>query len=156
MATPMKSHGMKIYIGTQTGAAASEASWTLIGGAYATGDAFGVTYGSVDGTSFDDAYKQMYKTVPDVGGLDLSIRRDIGDAGQVALKAAALDKTQVPYNFKITLDDDAASIGDNPTKWTVKARVMSFETGLGNVNSLVDLKAKLVFTEAPVETAASA
>lgn len=156
MATPMKTHGMKIYIGTQTGAAASESSWTLIGGAYATGDAFGVTYATADGTSFDDAYKQMYKTVPEVGGLDLSIRRALADAGQIALKAAALDNTQVPYNFKIELDDDAASVGNNPTKWTFKARVLSFETGLGGVNALVDLKAKLHITEAPTETAASA
>jgi len=156
MALPKKSHGTAFFIGTNTTALASETAWTAIGGAYASGTGIGLSWGSTDATTFADAVKQTFKTVADAGDIEISMRLDIADAGQIALKAAASDKSNVPYNFKIEIDDDNPSAGNNPTKFTFQCRVMSYEFGPGNTNSLYEAKSKLVLSTIVTQVAAAA
>lgn len=156
MAIPQKSHGTAFFIGTNSVALASESTWTAIGGAYASGTGIGIDWASTDATTFADVVKQTFKTVADAGDMEISMRLDLSDAGQIALKAAAADKANVPYNFKIEVDDDKVSVGNNPTKFTFQVRVMSFNYGPGNTNSLYEAKAKLVLATPVTHTAAAA
>ena len=156
MESPQKSHGTRFYIGGNTLALASESSWTQIGGVKGTSGGAGVSYGTTDASSFGDTFKQMAKTMAEAGDLELTMNYLIADAGQVALRAAAANKSNVPYNFKIEVDDDAASVGDNPTKILTKVRVLSFENTIGGVNSLYEAKSKMVSTSGWTETAAAA
>lgn len=146
----------KWYIGTNSASLASESAWVAIEQCYMAGGANGVSWGTTDATTFDDDYKQDVKTIKDAGDVELALRRDVGLAGQVALRAAALDKSDAPYNFKCELDDDAVSAGNNPTTIKFQARVLAFTSSTAGVSALWDTKAKLALTSAPVETAAAA
>lgn len=154
--TPQKSRGTKFFIGTNSTALASESSWTQIQGAYASGNDIGQEWGNTDGTTFEDTVKQTLKTVADAGSFDLSMRLDLTDAGQTSLKAACADKNNKPYNFKIEMDDDKVSVGDNPTKFTFQVRVMSFKYGPGSTSSLYEAKAKIDLATLVTYTAAAA
>ncbi len=151
-----KSHGTKFFIGTKTSPLASETTWTRITDVHASGANFGSTYGSTDATTFSDAWKQDFKTIADAGDLELSIRLNLADAGQAALKLAAEDKANTPYNFKIEMDDDAVSVGDSPTKFSFQVRVMSFLYGPGSMNGLYEAKSKLSLVSGVTYVAAAA
>jgi|GEM_PF-2518108 len=135
-----KSHGTSFYIGSAATPFQIESAWTVIGGAYASGIGKGIKWSSTDGTVMADGVKQTLKTVADAGDFELSMRHDITDNGQIALKAAASDKANPAYNLKVVADDGRTI---DPMTFLISGRVMGYEFGPGNISSLWEAKSKI-------------
>ena len=131
MGTGQKSQGVYIEIGTMAADPADD-TFTRVKGVDTWGE-FGPEAPVIDITATDDTSRQKLKGIPDLGDFTFGGNRSYKDAGQAALKAAADDVGDTPYNFKITFDDQPSG-GNNPTSISFKAIVTTFRTNAGEVD----------------------
>ncbi|MBI1207506.1 MAG: hypothetical protein GC191_09500 [Azospirillum sp.] len=92
------------------------------------------------------------KGARDDGTVQLTLARDLGDAGQLAAKAALDDDGE--FNFRIELPDKATPTGHG-SRFEFKALVTEFTTNPGNANVNVGAKIKLEISGDITETAAT-
>lgn len=156
MADAKKWTGAKVYIGGNAAAHTAETSWTQIKGAIAGSIGGTGTWTEIDTSAIEDVTDTSMKGTLNPGDITFDVIANIADPGQIALAAAAADGKGRYYNFKVELDDDAASAGNNPTKWTFGAHVMSFEGKPMGRNARVEKTARLSKQTETVETAAAA
>lgn len=149
----MRTEGTKVFIGT-TDAVADDEDWVQIKRCTATGP-LGPVASMQDVTALEDYAREKQKGMVDFGDVDLEMNRIITDAGQIALKAAAADEGDIPYNFKIEFDDAITAETGTPTKMVFKAVVLSFQTQALAVGSVRKVKSQLAITGAVVETVAT-
>jgi hypothetical protein len=96
----------KVYLGTTkptvTAADYSTDTFTEVTGLTSLGD-FGDEFEVVSFDTINDGRKHKVKGSADAGNWDFEIARDPGDAGQIALRAAA--KSPEVFNVKVVLVD---------------------------------------------------
>ena len=141
--------GTRIYIGG-TGDLETETNWEEIAEVVNI-PAFGRAYTEVTHTPLGNRAVQKFKGSFDDGTIDIEMAQDLTDPGQAALWDALDDDT--PYNFRITLND--APEGGTPTTYTFKARVMSYQSEPGSVDSVVSATAQLGILSGTIEMEAA-
>ncbi len=109
--------GTKIYVCTteQTGLPLNQAafealSWVEIGSVGNRGD-FGADTNIVNYDTFNDTVTQKAKGITDAGNFEIEVARIFDDAGQIAMRAAAL--TKYNYAIKIMFADAPSGAYDN-------------------------------------------
>lgn len=106
---------------------------------------FGDASAEVTHTPLSTRLTQKFKGSVDAGSISISLGVDRADAGQVLLRAAK-DSVNALYTFRVQLDS-----GD---KTYFQARVMSFTTAVGTIDSIVSGTALVAISTFPVEVAA--
>ena len=97
---------------------------------------FGRVYEVVLHNPIDNRKTFKFKGSYNDGSFAIGIGRDVSDAGQAAM-LATLD-SDLTYNLRIQLNDDPDNgSGSAPTTYYIPAKVMSFPTNIGTVNSIV-------------------
>jgi hypothetical protein len=147
-----KSQGTKVYIGTTASDEGAD-TFTEIKEIKQIGE-FGSEASIIDATALADAAKYKLKGTPDNGNVELSGNRAHTDAGQTALKAAADDVGDDPYNFRIVFSDKVTG-GGTGTTIKFKAIVTSFKTGVGGVDGLLGFVSQVAVTGLVTEQAAT-
>ena len=125
--------GTKLYVGG-TGVLLSESSWEEVGEIVDFGE-YGKNFELVTHNPIGSRKTFKFKGSYNEGTLALQLGQDIADDGQADLRAAL--ETDYDYNFKIEFNDAPAASGSTNTIDTFKAKVMSFTTQVGGVNSIV-------------------
>lgn len=154
-----------LYIGTNSVALASETTWTKVEGVVTLGGQIGTTYSRIEATTLDDDIKQEFKGIADGGQVDVECRLETTAAsattptlaaGQLALKAAADDEDDTPYNIKIELDDNPDPSGDGtPTRLSFQSRIFGFSITLGGNNAMAGVRSTLDIVSTPLIAAAN-
>lgn len=128
--------GTKLYIGG-TDVLASESAWVEVGEVVDIQGDIGKVFEEIThnplGTRATEIFKGSY--VVRVGPIMLA--QNMSNAGQTAVSAAL--ETDDDYNWRITQNDaDTTTSPDgDPTTHEFKAKVMSFPSQIGSVNSIV-------------------
>ncbi|MEM9681633.1 MAG: hypothetical protein AAF942_00070 [Pseudomonadota bacterium] len=125
--------GSKLFVGG-TGPLESEAAWVEVG-EIANLPEFGRVYEEVVFSDLSNRDVRKLKGTRNDGDLTLELGQDINDDGQQDLWDA-LD-SDFDYNFRITLNDASTATDATPTAYEFQAKVMSFQTGVGDPNSIV-------------------
>jgi hypothetical protein len=141
--------GTKLYIGTSE-TTPSPDDWLEVGEITNLGE-FGRVYNEIKYTALGTRATQKFKGSYDEGSLSLDLGRAPSDVGQAAVVVALASDNS--YNFKVTLND---AVTTTPTTFIFKARVLSYTTNAGSVDSVVMAKCQLSLVSGTlVETAAS-
>lgn len=143
-----KNQGVLVYIGTKA-ADGSTDTYTQIKRCKVVGE-YGAESQVIDATALEDTVKQKLKGIPDSGDIELGGNRVFTDAGQNALKAAAIDTDDDPYNFRILVPGAGASSAD--LRYSFKALVTKYKDKVGNVDGIVEYAAMLAVTGVITET----
>lgn len=101
MGEPAPSSGTKVYIGTTATDAATD-TYTQIGLLNALGE-YGVEHAEVTFEDLSNGVVLKNKGARNDGALQITVGKDVSDAGQKALSTAALDK--YTRNFKVEYND---------------------------------------------------
>jgi len=104
------------------------------------------------GKYVDQAYARKLKGSRDNGTMTVVVARDPADAGQTALRAA--EKQELPFNFKVELNDKPATDGTN-TVFYFKAIVASAKTSMGGADDVVKDTYQIAITGAIFEVPAA-
>lgn len=134
MPQAQKIAGATFWIGTKATNGATD-TYTQIAKAKQTSQFGGGSYTMADSTAMDDTIRQSTKTVFDPADIDLEMNEITADAGQSALKTAAADVSDDPYNFEIRFSDS--------TKRRLKAKVTQITYPTGGATALRMIRAKL-------------
>lgn len=153
VAKASKTEGTKLYIGTTAENAASD-TYTQIKRVISIGEV-GPDTGMIDVTALEDYAREKIKGMRDEGDVEIEFSRVTSDAGQAALKAAAEDGGDLPYNFRIEFDDQITPVTGNKTKIEFKAQVTAFRVAPVQVNGVVKAKARLAISGPATETLAA-
>lgn len=136
----------KIYIGTSSATQATD-TYTVIGSVTDIGE-FGDQAESVKYLTIDDARVRKLKGARDAGTFDLTVAREIADAGQIALRAAAALDGE--FNIKIEGPDKPnANVGSKPTTQYLRG-LISEKTKQGDANAVIMQTFTVDLTAAPV------
>jgi len=136
----------KIFIGTSKPDAASDA-YTEITGITDIGE-FGDTAEAVKVLTIDAGRVRKLKGARDAGSFEITVERNMADAGQIAVRAAAA--TSYEFNIKIEGPDrpnDAA--GSKPTMQFLRGLV-SDKTKFGDANAILSQIFLFDLTAAPI------
>lgn len=144
-----KNQGIVVYIGTKA-ADGSTDTYTQVRRCKVLGE-YGAEAQVIDATALEDSVKQKLKGIPDSGDIELGGNRVYTDAGQNALKAAASDNDDDPYNFRIEVP--GAATGGDDVRYSFKALVTKFKDNPGNVDGLIEFSSMIAVTGAITETA---
>lgn len=125
---------------TYTEAGFAALSFVLVGEITDFGE-FGREYAKVDHKAVGRRRVVKRKGSFDDGGFDLQIGRDVSDAGQILLKAAA--NSDASYSYCMTLQDG--------TKYYFSAQAMSFKTKVGGVDDITTISVKLEIDDDIIE-----
>lgn len=140
----------KLYI-VSSSAAPSPDQYVEIGNIFNMGD-IGIMFNEIQTNSLGDGYDRVLKGTRKLTMFPLVLNRDITDAGQIILKAAAEVSTQALYSFKYTFNDTIST----PTTITFKGKVMGFVTKGGGANDVRKVESSIaVETDFIVETLAA-
>lgn len=153
VAKASKTEGAKLYIGTTAENGASD-TYTQIKRVTSIGEV-GPETSAIDVTALEDYAREKIKGMRDHGDVEIEISRITSDPGQAALKAAADDDGDLPYNFRIEFDDQITPVTGNKTKIEFKAHVLAFRIAPVQVNGVVKVKSRLAITGETTETLAA-
>lgn len=131
-----KSQGTRVYIGT-TASDESGDTFIEILDVKTIGE-LGVESAILDATALRDEGKTKKKGMPDYGNIDIGGQRVQTDAGQEALRAAAEDDEDDPYNFRI--------VKRSGYILKFKAVVPKFKDNIGGVDGLIMFAAQLAIS----------
>lgn len=137
-----KNQGIIVRIGTKAADPGTD-TFTQVKRCKVVGE-YGAEAQVIDATTLEDTAKQKLKGIPDSGDIELGGNRVFADAGQNALKAAAADNDDDPYNVQIVVPG-AGALGVDVT-YDFKALVTKFKDNVGNVDGLVEFTAMLAVT----------
>lgn len=143
-----KSQGIVVYIGT-TASDPSGDTFTQVKRVKRIGE-LGPEAPIIDATALEDSAKEKLKGIADSGDVELGGNRVYTDAGQNALKAAAEDTGDVPYNFRVEVPGAGAAGAD--IRYSFKALASKFRDNPGQVDGLVEFAAMLAISGAITQT----
>lgn len=128
--------GTKLYIGG-TGELASESSWVEVGEVVDIQGDIGKVFNEITHNPLGSRATEIFKGAYRVNVGPISLAQNMSNTGQTAV-AAALE-TDDDYNFKIEQNDaDTTTSPDgDPTTHAFKAKVMSFPSQIGQVDTIV-------------------
>lgn len=150
--------GSKIYISSDASTADSQTdfeglTWTEIGEVVSIGD-FGSEFQEITHTSISDRLVRKFKGAEDPGTIQVELGRDVSDIGQAMLKTAL--GNDYDYGVKIELNDQPATgTAPAPTTFYLNAKVMSYRTQIGSVDSIVSATTSLGISSRPIEVVAT-
>lgn len=148
------SAGIKISIGptvdpavTNTTGEFAALSYTEVGEVESIGE-FGDTSNTITFTPLSAARVNKLKGSRNAGGFTITMGRDTGDAGQVALRAA--EKTKFDYAVKIEYSDASSGSPSQNSIQYFPAKVMSFTDNISGVDDITRASAQIEITGEPL------
>lgn len=135
--------GSIISIGGQSDTlplASSPDPWNRIG-RISTSSAVGPSYANIDWNDLDGRLVEHFKGVRDDGVMELTVGHEVTDTGQGDL-LDALDSDDL-YAFRIELNNSSGASGAHGDRYTFLARVMSYQLGAINNQSVVTASVRL-------------
>lgn len=141
----------KVSLGT-SGANPQTDTYTAISGVTNIGE-FGDEVEIIKIPTIDTGRAAKLKGTVDAGTFELEVAREMGDAGQIALRAAALSDAE--FNLKIEANDKASGAGSKPTTQYLRGLVTE-KHKFGAANDVVSQTFVFELTAAPVTVAALA
>ena len=141
----------KVYIGTPSATQTTD-TYTRILGITDVGE-HGDEPEIVKVQTIDSKRPLKLKGTVDGGTFEFTVTREMGDAGQIALRAAAA--TDAEYNLKIEADDKPAGASAKPTTQYLRGLV-SVKHKHGGANDTFSQTFVFEITAAPVTVPASA
>jgi hypothetical protein len=147
-AAGVKNQGITVWIGTKLTDPTTD-TFIQISRCKLVGE-YGAEAQTIDATTLEDTVKQKLKGIPDSGDIEVGGNRVYTDAGQAALKAAALDVADAGYNVRIQIPG-AGTAGAN-LRYSFKALVTKFHDKVGSVEGLVEFVGMMAVTGAITET----
>ncbi len=143
-----KTQGITVWIGTKA-ADGSADTYTQIKRCKVLGE-LGPEAAIIDATALEDSAKEKLKGIPDSGDIEVGGNRVYTDTGQNALRVAAADTDDTPYNFRI--HTPGAGAGGSTVRQSFKALASKFRDKPGQVDGLVEFSAMLAITGVITET----
>lgn len=110
---------------------------------------FGDAYNEVAYTNLADGRVKKHKGSADAGSFEVSLARDMEDAGQQDLHDAL--GSYLDHAFKVELNDGVTT----PTTFYFRGKVMRATTDIGEADSMVMSNATISINSAIVEVAAT-
>jgi hypothetical protein len=142
----------KVSLGT-SGAIPQTDTYTAISGVTNIGE-FGDEVEIIKIQTIDTGRAAKVKGTADAGTFELEVAREMGDAGQIALRAAALSDAE--FNLKIEANDRANdSAGSKPTTQYLRGLVTE-KHKFGAANDVVSQTFVFELTAAPITVPAQA
>lgn len=138
----VKTTGITVWIGTKAANGTSD-TYTQVKRCKVTG-ALGAEAQIIDATALEDTAREKIKGIPDNGDVELTGNRVYTDAGQNALRAAAEDTDDVPYNVRIQIA--GAGAGGTTVRNQFKAIISRFRDGDAQVDGVVGFAATAAIT----------
>lgn len=139
----------KIYIGTNSATPLTD-TYTAIGSVTDIGE-FGDQAEAVKLLTIEDARVRKLKGTRDAGTFEFSVAREMADAGQIAVRAAAAADGE--FNVKIEGPDKPnANVGSKPTTQYLRGLV-SEKHKFGDANGIISQSFTVDLTAAPVTVA---
>lgn len=143
-----KSQGILCYIGTQAADASTDV-YTQVRRVKSISE-IGPEAAIIDATALEDDAKEKIKGIIDYGDIEFGGNRVYTDPGQAAMKAAAEDSSDEPYNFRIVVPG-AGAAGAN-IRLQFKVIVGKFRVNPGQVDGIQEFAATTAVTGAVSET----
>lgn len=122
-------------------------SYTEIGEVESIGE-FGDASNPITFTALADSRTTKVKGSRNAGGFTVTMGRDTGDAGQVALRAA--EKTKFDYAIKVEYSDGSAGSPSQNSIQYFKAKIMSFVDNIAGVDDITRVTASVEITSEPL------
>jgi hypothetical protein len=140
----VKTNGITVWIGTQASNGSSD-TYTQVKRCKVTGP-IGAEAQVIDATALEDSYREKIKGIPDNGDVEITGNRVFTDAGQNALRAAAEDTSDTPYNVRIQIP--GAGAGGSNVRAQFKAIISRFRDGDAQVDGVVGFASTAAITGA--------
>lgn len=133
--------GTKLYIGGTTAASLTTDTYEELG-TVATMPDLGASDNEIPIELIGDPLKFTAKGVTDPGGGEFMFLEDFSEAGLADLAAAQLDRSN-DYNFLIEFPNIITPTTGNGTRYFFRAKVLSYNTGLGGPNDYIKAKCNI-------------
>lgn len=143
-----KNQGILVYIGTKAADGDTD-TYVQVKRVKSISRLGGVEAQSIDATALEDAIKQKLKGIPDGGQIETGGNRVYTDPGQNALRAAAFDTDDTPYNVRALVPSVMG--GGLSKRFQFKALVLKFDDTPGAVDGLVEFTSTIDITGAITE-----
>ncbi|HZH27352.1 MAG TPA: hypothetical protein VEY95_09225 [Azospirillaceae bacterium] len=149
--------GSKLFIGPANSTADTKTAYEALTPYVEVGEIesigeFGDQASEVTFTSIGDRRVRKFKGSFNAGTIQLTLARDLVNAGQADLRDALREDDD--YAFMVTLSDELTPVTGKPTTFYFRGKVMSYTANIGNADNVVRSTVSIGINSAIVEVAA--